>query len=51
MQPVPEVSAASWGQLLSTAARCADRGDANLDVVLANREKWIGDVKSSVSLT
>lgn len=51
VQTVPEVSSGSWGQLLSTAARCANRGDAHLHVVPAKREKWIRDVKCSVSLS
>ena len=50
-QRVLDVSSGSWGQLLSTAARFANRGDAHLALVLAKREKWIRDVKSRVSLT
>jgi len=50
VQTHPEVSGASWGQLLSTAARCASRGDAHLDLILVIREKQVRDVKSNVSL-
>jgi len=46
----PEVSGDSWGQLLNTAARCANRGDAHLDLIVAIREMQVRDVKSNVSL-
>ena len=50
VQTHPEVSGASWGQLLSRDARCANRGDAHLDLIVAVREKQFRDVKSNVSL-
>ena len=38
------------GELLSTAARWATKGNANLDLILTSKEELVRDVKVSVSL-